>query len=104
VGSFRRPGRRAAIGAAAAPLPEASLWKDALAAIAKGHYIEAVCLYQQIGSKTSEAAARMLAAEDASGDGRRADAQREAQQAIAFGRVKAKRYVDRAEESVRATA
>jgi class 3 adenylate cyclase/MoxR-like ATPase len=99
------PDLHAAVGAAAAPLPEASRWKEALAAIAKRHYIDAVRLYQQIGSKTLEAAARMLAAEDAGSDGRHEDARREAQQAFAFyGRVQATSYADRAERSLRATA
>ncbi|MDX6309324.1 MAG: hypothetical protein QOI06_2370 [Nocardioidaceae bacterium] len=99
------PSQHTAIAAASALLPDASGWKGALIAITQRRYAEAQRLYQQIGSQPLEAAAQLLAAQDAASKGRFGEAQREAQQAIVFyRRVQATQYAGRIEELLRSTA
>jgi hypothetical protein len=69
---------------AAALLPQASRWRDALLLIADQEYAEAAALYTQIGSHPLAADTHLLAAHKATIEGRAADAAPHAQAVLTF--------------------
>ena len=96
-------GRLDDVGAAAASLPEASRWRDALLAIADEDYSRAAAVYERIGSQALAANAHLLAAGRSAQYGRDDEAQRHAGAVVAFAqRSGAKLYLDRATELVKA--
>ena len=80
----RLPNIHDRLGQAAALLPDASRWKDALAAIAEGRSTDAAKIYHEMGSKPLEAQAHLLVAQHVSGQGRSAEAAPHAQRALDF--------------------
>jgi len=93
--------QRVALGRAAELLPDASRWKHALQAVARGRDADAAQLYAGIGSRPLEAAAHLLAARRAEGGNRSVHAQ---QALDIYRELGATLYVDRAAEFLRASA
>jgi hypothetical protein len=80
-------------------------WIEALRAYGGGDYVRAAEVLEQIGSKPDEAEARLRAAEQLVAEGRRAEADVQLQQALAFYRsVGATRYVQDCEALLAASA
>jgi class 3 adenylate cyclase/tetratricopeptide (TPR) repeat protein len=89
---------------AVAARPVQTRWTAAASAWAAGEYVEAADLFAEIGTRPDEAYARLRAAEQLLVDGRRAEADAQLSQALAFFRsVGATRYV-RMGESLLAAA
>jgi hypothetical protein len=94
-----------AIRDAALLLPEANHWRDALLAIVDQRYAAAAALYEQIGSRPLAADAHLLAARQATDEGRTADAHQHAEAVLAFAeQTGATLYQQRAEVFVKASA
>ena len=90
---------------AALLLPRASRWRDPLLAVADKRYADAATLYEQVGSQPLAADAHLLAASQATDEGRTADAHRHAEAVLAFAeRTGASLYERRAEAFVKASA
>jgi len=83
----------------AVPQPaDASAWRRATDALLSGHPAEAAEIYSQIGAAPDEAYARLLTADLLLGQGRRAEADIELQQALSFWRsVGATAYMQKGE-------
>jgi class 3 adenylate cyclase/tetratricopeptide (TPR) repeat protein len=91
-------GERQAIMQIANPLPDASRWKLAILAATDQRYAEAVTRFEEIGSRTLEAAAHLQAARQAEREHRFQDATRHAGRAVEFYRsVGATRFQHAAE-------
>jgi hypothetical protein len=85
------------IAAIATDLPDGNRWKPVLLAVGAGRHSESVTMFEEIGSQSLAARARMLAAEAAIRDGAAQDAARHADAAFAFfTRVGATRYAEQA--------
>ena len=97
--------RHAEIQTAAQLLPQACRWREPLLAIATEHYGGAATLYEQIGSQPLAADAHLLAAQQATDEGRTADAHQHAEVVLGFAkRTGASLYERRAGAFVKATA
>ena len=80
-------------------------WIDAARAVCRREFARAADVCVQIGTRPDEAYARLRAAEQLSADGRRAEADAQLQQALAFYRsVGATRYIRNAESLLAASA
>jgi tetratricopeptide (TPR) repeat protein len=80
-------------------------WSKAAARFVAGEPTEAADIYERMGLQPDEALARLVAAQDFVGRGRRADADAQLRRALVFFRsVGARRYVRQAEELLAATA
>lgn len=80
-------------------------WTEAARAYAQGNFVAAAEILQRIGSKPAEAEARLRAAEQLVTEGRRAEADEQLEQALAFYRsVGASRYVRECEALLAASA
>jgi class 3 adenylate cyclase len=100
-----RHSRHDDIRGAAALLPEACRWRDALLLTADQRYGEAALLYAEIGSRPLAADAHMLAADQASDEGRLTDAAQHARAVLTFAeQTGATLYQRQAERFVKATA
>ena len=77
-------GRHDDIRRAATLLPEACRWRDALLLTADQHYADAALLYTEIGSQPLAADAHLLAADQATEEGRLADAAQHARAVLTF--------------------
>jgi class 3 adenylate cyclase len=98
-------GRHNQIRAAALLLPEACRWRTALLHIAEERYAEAATLYAEIGSQPLAADAHLLAARQATHNGRTAQAQQYAEAVSAFAqKAGATLYQQRAEAFLKASA
>jgi class 3 adenylate cyclase len=90
---------------AASLLPEACSWRDALLLTADQSYAEAATLYTEAGSHPLAADAHLLAAHQASRQGRHADAARHAQAVLTFAEhTGAVLYQRQAEQLIAASA
>jgi class 3 adenylate cyclase len=98
-------GRHPDIRDAAMLLPQASRWRDALLLIAEEQYADAADLYEEIGSRPLAADTHLLAAQNATAEGRSADAAYPAQAVLAFAeKTGATLYQRQAEQFLRASA
>jgi len=80
-------------------------WTEEVRAYAQGDYAGAIEILRQTGSKPEEAEARLRAAEQLVGEGRRAEADEQLQRALGFYRsVGATAYVGECEALLAATA
>jgi class 3 adenylate cyclase len=90
---------------AALLLTPASRWRAALLLIADQHYAEAAALYEEIGSQPLAADAHLLAANQATQNGRTANAQKHANAVLAFAeKTGSTLYQERAEGFLKASA
>jgi hypothetical protein len=86
-------------------IPVATPWVDAARAIADGEFVRAAQALGQMGHASGEADARLRAAEALMEEGRRAEADAQLAQALAFYRsVGATVYVQRGEALLAASA
>jgi class 3 adenylate cyclase len=97
--------QREQIAALLTRIPASSRWTRAIAATLDGRHAEAADRYREIGSRPLEAAAHLLAAEDAAADRRFAEAAAQARAALAFyEHVDARFLIGRAERLLQQTA
>jgi hypothetical protein len=98
-------GRIEELTEAAANAPVRTPWIDAIEALARGDYRRAADVYAEAGNRPDEAYTRLRTAAQLVDEGRRAEADKELQQALLFWRsVGAKRYIREGEALLAATA